>query len=247
MRHCRIADVTIVLGLFVGLGAATPIASADELMPIAIASIHDSPRDGLGDSFNNSPFEGLLRQTSTQEDRAILEYDVSPYSGLPVAGAWITGQIFVNNAYDNGTRSFDLLLYEGNGLADLSDFEIPATFLAQVFYDYPYQPPISFNIDITAEVEAMITGGALYIGFKADCASEPNYPNILTDDTTLTILIEAPPPCPEDVNGDDVVNVLDLLAVIAAWGAGGGPEDVNNDGTVDVLDLLAVIAAWGPC
>jgi hypothetical protein len=25
------------------------------------------------------------------------------------------------------------------------------------------------------------------------------------------------------------------------------PEDVNEDGYVDVLDLLAVIAAWGPC
>ena len=50
---------------------------------------------------------------------------------------------------------------------------------------------------------------------------------------------------PADVNGDGVVNVLDLLAVIAAWGSPGGPEDVNSDGVVDVLDLLAVIAAWG--
>ena len=50
---------------------------------------------------------------------------------------------------------------------------------------------------------------------------------------------------PADVNGDGVVDVLDLLAVIAAWGNPGGPEDVNSDGVVDVLDLLAVIAAWG--
>jgi hypothetical protein len=56
-----------------------------------------------------------------------------------------------------------------------------------------------------------------------------------------------PPPCPADVNGDLVVDVLDLLAVIAAWGGSGGPEDINLDGTVDVLDLLAVIGAWGPC
>jgi DNA-binding beta-propeller fold protein YncE len=53
--------------------------------------------------------------------------------------------------------------------------------------------------------------------------------------------------CPEDVNGDGTVDVLDLLAVIAAWGNPGGPEDVNEDGVVDVLDLLAVISAWGPC
>ena len=50
-----------------------------------------------------------------------------------------------------------------------------------------------------------------------------------------------------DITLDGIVDVLDLLAVIAAWGNPGGPEDINTDGMVDVLDLLAVIAAWGPC
>jgi hypothetical protein len=54
-------------------------------------------------------------------------------------------------------------------------------------------------------------------------------------------------PCRADVNGDGVVDVLDLLAVIAAWGNTGGPEDIIPDGIVNVLDLLAVIADWGPC
>jgi hypothetical protein len=54
-------------------------------------------------------------------------------------------------------------------------------------------------------------------------------------------------PCPADVNGDAVVDVLDLLAVLAAWGNTGGPEDINGDGVVDVLDLLDLLAAWGPC
>jgi hypothetical protein len=59
----------------------------------------------------------------------------------------------------------------------------------------------------------------------------------------------APPaaPCPADVNGDLVVDVLDLLAVLAAWGATSGPEDINGDGVVDVLDLLELLAGWGPC
>ena len=55
------------------------------------------------------------------------------------------------------------------------------------------------------------------------------------------------PPCPPDVNGDGVVDVLDLLAVLAAWGNAGGPEDINGDGIVNVLDMLEVLAAWGPC
>jgi hypothetical protein len=53
------------------------------------------------------------------------------------------------------------------------------------------------------------------------------------------------PPVEGDVNGDGVVDVLDLLLVLAAWGNTSGPEDINGDGVVDVLDLLALLAAWG--
>ena len=50
---------------------------------------------------------------------------------------------------------------------------------------------------------------------------------------------------PADVNGDGAVDVIDLLAVLAAWGACAGcAEDVNADGVVDVLDLLEVLGAW---
>ena len=38
--------------------------------------------------------------------------------------------------------------------------------------------------------------------------------------------------------------VADLLAVIAAWGpCSGCSADINGDGVVDVADILAVIAA----
>jgi len=49
-----------------------------------------------------------------------------------------------------------------------------------------------------------------------------------------------------DANGDGLVNVSDILAVVDAWGLCGFscPEDLNGDGTVNVVDLLAVIAAW---
>ena len=55
-------------------------------------------------------------------------------------------------------------------------------------------------------------------------------------------------PCPPDVNGDQLVNVLDLLAVLALWApCSGCPEDINRDGVVNVLDMLIVLAEWGPC
>jgi hypothetical protein len=50
---------------------------------------------------------------------------------------------------------------------------------------------------------------------------------------------------PPDLDGNGVVNVVDLLVVIGAWDGLGG--DVSFDGVTDVDDLLAVLAAWGPC
>ena len=64
-----------------------------------------------------------------------------------------------------------------------------------------------------------------------------------------------PIPCPSDIDGNEKVDVLDLLEVIGAWGEcppHGPPgsschEDLQNDGWVDVLDLLMVLDAWGEC
>jgi len=66
-----------------------------------------------------------------------------------------------------------------------------------------------------------------------------------TWDAAIAWLFPKPPAIPEDVTGDGIVDVLDLLAVLGAWGeCGGCPEDITGDGVVDVLDLLAVLAAW---
>ena len=47
---------------------------------------------------------------------------------------------------------------------------------------------------------------------------------------------------PTDVNGDDIVNILDLVAVANAFGK--EAPDVNGDGTVNILDLVAVANAF---
>ena len=55
--------------------------------------------------------------------------------------------------------------------------------------------------------------------------------------------------CWGDVDGNLMINVTDLLALLAAWGpcASPCPPDTNFDGTVNVTDLLALLAAWGAC
>lgn len=57
--------------------------------------------------------------------------------------------------------------------------------------------------------------------------------------------------CLADVNGDELVDVDDLLVVLAAWGQTGSPGlpgDADWSGVVDVADILIVLDAWGtPC
>ena len=54
--------------------------------------------------------------------------------------------------------------------------------------------------------------------------------------------------CPWDLDGGGDVGILDLLALLAAWGTDpGGPPDFNGDGDVGILDLLTLLANWGPC
>ncbi len=60
---------------------------------------------------------------------------------------------------------------------------------------------------------------------------------------TVTIPLETGSPA--DINGDGVVDVLDLLQLLSAWGpCPDCPEDLNGDGVVDVLDLLILLSEW---
>jgi hypothetical protein len=56
---------------------------------------------------------------------------------------------------------------------------------------------------------------------------------------------DTPAPCPGDANGDNLVDVDDIVAVVLAFGDLGGPADVDNSGTVDVDDIVAVVLAFG--
>ncbi len=82
---------------------------------------------------------------------------------------------------------------------------------------------------------------------EAKSIGVPQWNQIFHDPQNTNCYLPLIPPCPADVTGDNVVDVLDLLAVLAAWGEADVPEDINGDGTVDVLDLLEVLSSWGPC
>ena len=54
------------------------------------------------------------------------------------------------------------------------------------------------------------------------------------------IFLRISPELPGDINGDGVVNVLDLTLVAQAFGTDSRNADVNADGVVNVFDLVVV-------
>lgn len=67
----------------------------------------------------------------------------------------------------------------------------------------------------------------------------------LTTALTATIVIEGVPAAvPGDVNGDGVVDALDLASLLSAWGSSGGAADLNADAAVDAQDLAILLAGW---
>ncbi len=48
-----------------------------------------------------------------------------------------------------------------------------------------------------------------------------------------------------EINGDGVVNVIDLLRLFGAWGSAEPRADIDGDGSVGSIDLNLLLANWG--
>lgn len=65
-----------------------------------------------------------------------------------------------------------------------------------------------------------------------------------------TIELPPPPQCEGDVNGDGVVDAIDLAAVLSVFEQPAGcnePGDLDGNGQVDAVDLVVVLQHWGEC
>ncbi len=49
---------------------------------------------------------------------------------------------------------------------------------------------------------------------------------------------------PADISGDGLVNGIDLLALLNAWGTADAAADLNGDGVVNGADLLILLNSW---
>ncbi len=54
-------------------------------------------------------------------------------------------------------------------------------------------------------------------------------------------------PCPEDLNGDGVIDGGDLGLLLGAWGTDDPAADIDGNGLVNGADLGLLLGSWGPC
>jgi PKD repeat protein len=148
--------------------------------PVVVASVRDQPRNEIGDAFEASPFEGLLRLTSDVENRAVVEYDLRPLASERVIRAQFSGQVSANNSIDVGVRNLSVLIYAGNGVADVSDFQSAATTMGGFSYHPPTDHSVDFSFDVTEPIRQFLGMSGQYAGFRIQCTTNPNAPNVLT-------------------------------------------------------------------
>ncbi len=92
-----------------------------------------------------------------------------------------------------------------------------------------------------------ISGATAIVGARRDddeCRADP----FCDSGSAYLFDAAAPGKCPWDLDADGTVGILDLLALLAAWGTDPvGPPDFDGDGVVGILDLLTLLANWGRC
>jgi hypothetical protein len=84
------------------------------------------------------------------------------------------------------------------------------------------------------------------VRFTADDSPNDSLVEALIDDFAVIVVECEQNECPEDLNGDGIVNTADLLILLGNWG-NAGDGDIDGNGVVGTPDLLLLLAAWGEC
>ena len=121
------------------------------------------------------------------------------------------------------------------------------------------------NLEVVGPTGEGTTGGWYDVSFDLDSAGLLDIDafqfRVIADDAGDGSIIEAgldaislarftcedDTQCEGDVDGNGVVNVNDILQVIAVFGTNDPSGDANGDGTVNISDILLIINQWGEC
>lgn len=120
----------------------------------------------------------------------------------------------------------------------------------KLYYCYLFQADEDGSIYHVAGIDpySYDLGDRLHIaGIVEDAASFCTIDGRIIDETIAFCVDE----CAADFDGDGIVDVLDLLNLLAAWGSCSDgspcPQDLDQNGLVDIFDLLQLLGSWGAC
>jgi hypothetical protein len=174
--------------------------------------------------------------------------------GIQCTGGESSETIFEGLTITGGVGRYGGGMYNSESNPTLTDCTFnsnAATYYGGGMYNYNSSPTLtncSFENNTASE-----SGGGMYNDYSSPtlidttvCGNTPDQINGDWTDNGGNTIADVCPDCP-DINGDGLVNVNDLLAIIDQWGLANSPADVNQDGIVDVTDLLIVVGNWGEC
>jgi 5'-nucleotidase / UDP-sugar diphosphatase len=203
-----------------------------------------------------SNFVAVIPELPVTTLKALLENAVSrisPPPGFPSSGngrfAQVAGFRFTYTLGANpGSRVLDVVLDDGTVLVeggivlDPSRTIVAATidFLCRGGDEYPLNG-LPFEVLGISYQQALFNYVVARDGLNGTI-STAQYPE---GGEGRIVRFTPNPAFPQDINGDGVVNGLDLASLLADWGTGAARSDMNDDGKVDGFDLGILLSAWG--
>ncbi|MDE0043118.1 MAG: hypothetical protein OXT74_13860, partial [Candidatus Poribacteria bacterium] len=187
--------------------------------------------------------------------------DLSPLAGLTkLTGLYLGGSSASDLSPLAGLTNLEHLFLDANGVSDLSPLA-GLTNLARLAFNGNSISDLSALRDLTnlswmrlaenniSDLSPLVANTGFGSGDEVDVRGNPlSYLSIHVHIPALQsrgvgVQFDAGVTRPPDVNGDGVINVLDLIFITESFGTAKG--DLNGDGVTDVLDLTLVSQAFG--
>mgnify|MGYP001158634094 CR=1 FL=1 len=164
---------------------------------------------------------------------------------IPLVTFWVDVPQTTWTAKIGTTTSFDLLIRGEKGFQEAIDLSINLSTLPVDTKIVPERKSISpgsssQKVTITLTTTNSTPIGQYTISVVLESASD-------SKTVELVLFVEEKVKLAGDANGDNQVDILDLVLVAGSFGLEGEnlPQDVNQDGWIDILDLVMIAANFG--
>ena len=152
-------------------------------------------------------------------------------------------RLWGDNAYGQAGNLFKLGMKAGTGLFTIQDGEdLYGT--GELFEQPGQMESMEYELSTNDIIEAQGTTEWLVMGMSYG----EYYGSMAYLEPTAILLVEYDlETCEGDFDGDNSVNIDDVLNIIGAFGSYAPEYDLDGDDQITIEDVLAILALYGPC